>query len=250
MKTHDWNAVAARCIHEAGGDPRFVLQSMDAELEKVAGFLDWGARVLGRGAIGAGERLGALGVTRGVGEGMSRWGAGVFERQAATQAARATAAGEQLARLGAADSAALGGGMRKTLAQQTTKTLGTQRAATNTAKAYTQLAQRGSANADAMAALRGKTPVPQMPAPAPAPVAAAPAVPAAAAPAAAAPAAAPAAPAGAPGQPGWGDRLKTWWGNPQTPAWQRYGLVAGGAAVPAAGLGLMAGGGNTTVIQR
>lgn len=55
MRHQDWNAVVETHIRAAGGDPRFVLKSMDEELEKVAGLLD----------------------------GLARWGGGVAERIAA-----------------------------------------------------------------------------------------------------------------------------------------------------------------------
>lgn len=266
MRNQDWNAVAEHYIREAGGDPRFVLKSMDDELEKVAGLLDWGARVAGRAAIGAGERLGGYGLTRGVGEGMSRWGSGVFARQQASMGGRAAASAAHLGKIEAAQGVAgVSLPMRAQLEAARRVQLAANRTQTATANVWGTQAQRGAGNAERFAATRqadaqARAAIKGLPAPA-APVATT--VPAATrrvrparnAAGTANPAAQAAANPEAAAQPGWGQQFKGWWGNPNTTNTQRYGLVAGGAAVPALGLGLMAGGGSsgggqTTIIQR
>lgn len=264
---------AIQHILAAGADPRTVFASMGTELEKIAGFLDWGARLMGRGAIGLGESLGARGLTRGVGEGMSRWGAGVFERQAARAAEQAAAGAVKAKAMGQAAEGALSSPMRNTLTSAYAKTQNGVLESQRLAKTWGAQAQRGvqnanrfaatrAADAQASAAMRG---LPSAGAGAARPAAQVPNVAEAmrgqAASAATynsgASAAAAAHPPAAAGGVGnqlqqWGGQVKNWWNNPATPAWQRYGLVAGGAAIPGLTTGAMMGGGGqpSVVIQR
>ena len=293
MRHQDWNAVVETHIRAAGGDPRFVLKSMDGELEKIAGLIDWGARQAGRMAVGAGERLGGYGLTRGMGAGLSRWGGGVFERQVAKAGVQEAAS---VARTGAirdvlsTQGPRMSSSLQARLGREATSLAQGRKALRGNVTAWNAQASRGTGNAASFTAQReadaagkavlsGKPLAPPAPAPAVAP-AVDPARLAAGSPQAAAGAVNPAVaesmkssmtagqtynagvqanvatkaaatPADIAGAPLWNQAQTMWKG--WTPG-QQMGAVAGAAAIPALGAGLMMGGGgqrgNTTIIQR
>ena len=242
MRQQDWAAVIGHHIREAGGDPRWVLKSTDEELEKIAlsptGIAGGAggvvraidqvghgvATLLGRGAGAPGRLMSRI----------SEYGRGLGRTFEAARAGRPMASGG--ARMAE---------VARTPLRQGAKVGPVLNLDATPATARHVIGLQGSRSADRLARV-----------PVHVPGSASGIVPAVTAPGATA------AAAGAKGaktakktaDEGMFSGLQKWWGNAETPAWQKYGLVAGGAAVPAIGAGLMMGGGNggggTTIIQR
>ena len=315
MRHQDWNAVVETHIRAAGGDPRFVLKSMDEELEKVAAWLDVGARMLGSVAGAAGRvGPGAAGLARrtagwvgGLGTGAANavggWGKSLASAGRGLQLEYAAGKGGFKFAPGVVDklrgSSAATGTFRNLDAAKQARLAGKWgdqgvamafkpeglAAAEAAAKKAAQPVSRfisGAERSAAKAAAPGLPAAAPVVAPAPGPLVPAPAGAASTAavqggvvpgvvddaaaraarvkaftgnkanfPAPPATQAAAATPTDIAGASLWDQGKATWKG--WTPG-QQMGAVAGAAAVPALGVGLMAGGGsgrgNTTIIQR
>jgi len=321
MRHQDWNAVVETHIRAAGGDPRFVLKSMDGELEKIAGLIGTAANLAGRfmGSVGhagtgvanaarraagwvgglgtraagaaGGLRAGVEGMGRGLqleyaaGKGGFQFAPGVVDKlrgsSAATGAFRGLDTAKQTAlagkfSAGAHIPAAGVPGMSAGMASIDSAVATASKKAANPLNRFISGAERTAARpavpAGAPAAVPAAVPAPGPLAPAPAGAASTAAVQGGAVPGVVDDAAARAArvkaftakfpappatqaaaatPTDIAGAPLW-DQGKAMWKS-WTPG-QQVGAVAGAAAVPALGAGLMMGGGgqrgNTTIIQR
>lgn len=229
MRQQDWSVVVRHHICEAGGDPRWVLRSADDELEKIGTLLG----VLSRGGETAAREAGfaakGLGMTLedGARAGGKIWGAP--GRLADRANAYAAHLGNIFERSAGKAPAAI---TPRPLPTYTGPSIKPGGLAPETFSAMSRPQQV----AVQRAALAGHV----------ADKAAAPAADAAAG-------AAKAAKKSKAADTSMFDGLQKWWGDAKTPSWQKYGLVAGGAAVPAIGAGLMMSGdngGGTTIIQR